>query len=297
MLGALKPPDSAQVIKRLAERKRLTIAAGILCSDGIVICADSEENDYIAKYQAQKIRSFENRLLMSGAGAGPYIDMTFDKLRDALLGNNWPTDAANARCITEGVVCSVYEDHIKAFSDLDKVSMDLVVAIRTGNKHLALVGSCGTATYLSATTEDGPMAGGMVVVGGGRPLYEYWGRWFSLEKLTSEEVSYLNLFIIREVKSAVPGCGGTTYSIGMPIDDSARRSFSISEESLLLAGFPSTVIDALRSCMDSMTDDSAFDRAMERLTQHFRTFRAKLQQQRRLNPLTPLVVRKSEDLP
>lgn len=67
-------------LKQLRYPKRMTIAAGILCSDGIVLCADSEESGYIAKSQRHKIDSFNNSALVVGAGMTDFIKMTTDKL-------------------------------------------------------------------------------------------------------------------------------------------------------------------------------------------------------------------------
>jgi hypothetical protein len=49
------PKPFQQRPKRLSERKSMTIAAGLLCTDGLLICADTEIGG-AAKFEQRKIR-------------------------------------------------------------------------------------------------------------------------------------------------------------------------------------------------------------------------------------------------
>lgn len=299
MLGLSKPPGSVDVIKRLQDRRRLTIAAGILCSDGILVCADSEEADYSAKYHAQKISAFDDRLVMTGAGTGPYIDMTFDKLR-ARFCTNWPKDSDHARASVEHIVYNVHTKHLRDVLTADVAAnnrLDLAIAVKCTNEELTLIGACGTATYIAATSEWGPMASGMVVVGIGRPLFEYWARLFEIDRLTCEEVSYLSMFLIREVKQSVPGCGGSTVSKSLLKKIPTMRTTGVLSEEMLLGGFPKTTVDMLRHCMNVKTeaDDEAFERMLTFYVTGLRSLREAFKQQK--NRLNPLSLRKMLETP
>lgn len=54
----------------------MTIAAGILCSDGIIVCANTEHTGDVNKFQAPKVISIDDRTFLTGAGATDYIPMT-----------------------------------------------------------------------------------------------------------------------------------------------------------------------------------------------------------------------------
>ncbi len=76
--------------ERLRKRRHVTIAIGILCSDGIILCADSQESvDEYSKISRPKV--FELNLLddgvkavLAGAGNSVFIDALRSKLESAL---------------------------------------------------------------------------------------------------------------------------------------------------------------------------------------------------------------------
>src|SRR5262245_42820023 len=63
----------------------MTIAAGFVCRDGIVLCADSQEESSGFKWPVKKLvipRSMmgKTRMMIAGAGFGPAIDATTQKM-------------------------------------------------------------------------------------------------------------------------------------------------------------------------------------------------------------------------
>ena len=83
-----KPPQFTPKTERLPERKRMTIAIGILANDGIVLAADREEGDGYLKTEQGKI-TWKARMTqpmgtcaVTGAGDGPYIDEIASELED-----------------------------------------------------------------------------------------------------------------------------------------------------------------------------------------------------------------------
>src|SRR5271168_1009367 len=64
----------------------MTIAAGFLCSDGVMICADTEITGGV-KYNAQKVRRFQFRVgeyVITGTGNTSYLGMANDMIEAAL---------------------------------------------------------------------------------------------------------------------------------------------------------------------------------------------------------------------
>src|SRR5688500_20129682 len=75
--------------KRTPEVKRMTIAVGIIASDGIVIAADTEESyGSTAKISGNKIllrSSADGDMAISGSGNAYYIDAVAQELEDEFL--------------------------------------------------------------------------------------------------------------------------------------------------------------------------------------------------------------------
>jgi 20S proteasome alpha/beta subunit len=71
--------------KWLPKRKFMTIAAGFVCRDGIVLCADSQESAGDYKWPVKKLVIPKNmmgktRIMIAGAGFGPAIDTATQKI-------------------------------------------------------------------------------------------------------------------------------------------------------------------------------------------------------------------------
>ena len=78
----------------------MTIAAGFICTDGLVVCADGEQTDQTTKYHRSKVFTFGDSLIVTGAGASAHIKMTFDKLCDEYR-TAQPVNVSDARDVAE----------------------------------------------------------------------------------------------------------------------------------------------------------------------------------------------------
>jgi hypothetical protein len=92
----------------------MTMAAGIRCSDGLVVCADTEVTEGVTKSDRTKIWKERDFLIVTGSGTSDYIKMAFDKLAAASR-VNLPNDSDTAREAVETLIHSIYEDHIGGF--------------------------------------------------------------------------------------------------------------------------------------------------------------------------------------
>lgn len=245
----------------------MTIAAGTLCTDGILLCADSETGDYVGKYQRRKIRDYEGfPLFVTGAGTTSYIEMAADTIYDTFRAA-WPENSRDARQKTEEVILDIHSRHISPFydnSDSNRPAMDLVIAVRCSDADLALIGSSGTATFLSSDS---------VSVGSGKHLWEYWAQLFDMTTLPASVASYISLFILREVSDNVPGCGGQVYAVTLPRDENApapHRHFNVEK---VMVGFPKSIVDVLALCVDPRVMDITFEKELEKLVKAIRDLR------------------------
>jgi len=234
-------------------KRPMTIAAGIACADGTLICADSEVSYAPSKRQREKVYSFENHLLLTGSGNGDFMKMAFDKLCDEYKSSR-PVNPSDARQILETLVLKIHQEHIFSFyqaTDPERPSLNLIVASRCKDGRLALVRTRDTAAILVDRYE---------ATGSGEDLFEYWARLFYRSTLTMDLMSYLTLFILREVKSNVMGCGGDSHIVWMPKDENTKVVGRFFTEDMILAGFPDRVVQILVECRDLGVDDKRLER-------------------------------------
>src|ERR1035438_2464283 len=164
-------------IRRLPLRVDMTIAAGILCSDGIIICADTEHTGEVSKFQASKIIPLDEHTVMTGSGTTDYILMAADKLKDELRMAR-PVNPSDARQIVESVVKGIHAEHVFNFfeaSDPNRPFIELIVAARCSGGDLALIKTNNSAARLGTNFE---------FTGSGFPIFEYWCRYFYRDRLT-----------------------------------------------------------------------------------------------------------------
>src|SRR5258708_5249021 len=75
--------------ERLGKRKVVTIAFGVLCVDGIVLCADSQETRIASKINRPKAfdlntQSERIKAVLTGAGDGVFLDALKEKIEACL---------------------------------------------------------------------------------------------------------------------------------------------------------------------------------------------------------------------
>ena len=219
----------------------MTIAAGIVCADGIILCADTEHADDVRKFQAPKIHTIGEHTLLTGAGTTDYIMMAAEKLRDEMKCAQ-PQNASDARDRVEELVHGIYTRHIFSFyevSDPYRPQIQLIVAMRCADGNLALVRTNDSAAILSEKFE---------VSGTGSPIFDYWLRYFYREKLSMEGMAMLALFMLKEVKKVHPACGGTSHIFYLPKVQNAVRGSRLFDDEQLLLGFPDNIVKILSAC-------------------------------------------------
>ena len=223
----------------------MTIAAGVRCTDGIVICADTEHTAGEGRYDRPKIfGNPQGWLLVSGSGWADYIKMAFDKLCERLTEER-PQNPADARKLVERVVLNIYQKNIASVfhvGESNSPEIYLIAGVRCLNGELALIKTTHTSVILSPLYES---------VGIGSNIFEYWAKFFFERQRSMEIVGCFCMFILQEVKNAVPTCGGGTMVSFLPADISTPKvhtSFLPGGEPL--AGFPQTAVNVLLEATD-----------------------------------------------
>lgn len=120
-------PRKLNVPLRLPERKYMTIAAGFVCHDGIVLCADSQEvsGDYkwpVKKLVIPQMMIDKTRIMIAGAGFGPAIDTATQEIISLISMSQWSYEQTIWKI--EGVLREIHEKDLpnhplRAVSDLE----------------------------------------------------------------------------------------------------------------------------------------------------------------------------------
>lgn len=240
----------------------MTIAAGIVCSDGILICADTEHTQGDAKFQRGKVFSEDkDKLIVTGSGDAEFIKVGYDKLANKIR-FKLPADSSEARTLVENATSSLYKH------------TQFIVAIRCANDEIALIKttSFGDGAFLETH---------YAAIGSGVPIFEYWAQYFLFAKpMTLDIASLLMMFMLRETKGAGVGCGGRTEVYKMPRHAGALvRSRSLYDDRDILAGFPQTPIEVLLEAMDLSQPDAVYEERIEKFKKQVMGFRAALKTQ------------------
>ena len=227
------------------EDKSMTIAVGMLCTDGILLCADTEQTLVDSKFQRPKVLRFSDWLLVTGAGSSDYIRMAFDKLCER-FGDEPPASPTDARQTVEKLMLEIHKYHIHPFHQVkhpNPPELSLIVGVRCGDGRTALIKAADTGVGLSEHFE---------VLGMGWHLFEYWAKYFFGTRLPMDVAGYFCLFILREVKDTALACGGSTMVCKIPqIPGTLVSSPTILTDQDVLMGFPQTVVNVLLDCADA----------------------------------------------
>jgi hypothetical protein len=273
----------------------MTIAAGLVCSDGIILCADTEYTQGDSKFNRTKVfQAASNKLIVTGSNAAEYIKVGYDKLSEKLKSSD-PADPLTARAMVEEVISQMYELHIIPFQSVEpNLGVELIVAIRCANNQLALI---KTVNSTAAIQEH------YAVTGYGWHLFEYWSTYFLYKmKLDMEIAAHIAIFILREVKMAGYQCGGSTFISKMPANPAtADKKGYIFKEKHVLADFPQSAIDVLFAAMDLGQTDSYYESKIEEFKASVKELRGYIKRQSQLKSgvytaTSNVAIMRSEDL-
>ena len=126
----------------------MTLVAGWKCRDGLVMAADTEISHGSICFQGHKLAQSHGDydVIVGGAGDGAYIDMTAQKIRDAVNTLSSPT-LADIKGVIESTIYQMYSDHIFKFwavDDRDCPEMALVIGVKDSRKEFGLLATENT---------------------------------------------------------------------------------------------------------------------------------------------------------
>jgi 20S proteasome alpha/beta subunit len=189
----------------------MTIAAGFLCSDGIVLAVDSEYSGNVSKSSGQKIFPIQqnNRFAVSLATAG-HVGMAkravqkFTSLLNARIGTN-PASLDDIQDVMEDALCGVHDKHIYPAPADERATVDfwVLMAVWTPSEQALF------RTDITAVTR----VYGADCIGIGSYLGTYLiDLLCDYSPLMSvEDVKPIAAYIIKSAKEFVSGCGLNTF--------------------------------------------------------------------------------------
>lgn len=184
----------------------MTIAAGFVCSDGVVLCADTLLS---ANYRQQgpKVWLWQGRdgQAVAVAGAGSYILLKLAK--EAIFDRLNRLAKINAKLVkhsvVEPVINSIQTDHVDKATDWDRLhgyGVALLIAVRDKGKTVLY------ETDRRACSEVARFS----CVGTGAPVGNYVSSIFFSPSLSVMWAQVAAAYVIQQTKAYGDDCGGDT---------------------------------------------------------------------------------------
>lgn len=192
----------------------MTIAAGFVCSDGIVLCADSQESAGDYKFPVEKLVTDQSGLFqiaVAGAGAGSLIDMAVGRIIRAFR-QDCPENYYAVEDRIADVLSALYNKEFQLYpfyQEEDRI-IELLVAVKLRGTSKALLYKT-SATAVSEVAEH-------AVIGSGRAvqyqLHKLWRGSEPSHRAITIAVSLLNVagVVLRSV-------GGTGKIVSLSDND------------------------------------------------------------------------------
>jgi len=189
---------------KVREANNMTIAAGFRCSDGIVLCSDSQITAPDGtKYNAQKIFSYSSSEVDAAfafAGVEVFSKMCIERLSRCVLAS----EPSNIEQILRDEALAIHQTYSpQATVSTTDYDLDVLVAVRfrTGNHdELGLYHIEGPAVSPPIRTFD--------CIGIGRTVARQAINSFYKDGLSVQEGSRIAVFCLKQTKDHVDSCGG-----------------------------------------------------------------------------------------
>jgi hypothetical protein len=251
------------------EKKAMTIAAGFRCSDGIVLCADSQITAADGtKYNAEKLIGYSNDdidVIFAFAGVEVFSKMCIERLARRIL----TSEVSNVEQVLRDEVLNIHQIYApQATSSTTEYDLDVLVGIkfRLQNRDvLALFHIEGPAVSPAITTFD--------CIGIGRTVARQAINVFYKPQLSVQEASRVAVHCLQQTKTNVDGCGGPSQIITI-WDDTEDADFQFAGASVpyrmeqefvgeIEQGFTS-LFESLRPVFLSFNTSNPHDRSFEK---------------------------------
>ncbi|MGO9037099.1 MAG: hypothetical protein ACLQKH_03865 [Steroidobacteraceae bacterium] len=239
----------------------MTMAAGFICADGIVVAADSEYTNPSSGGKWSNLKIFEYKranygVVITGAGDATLIRMAADHIDRALKEGD---DLSDIWLTVEAVTSNIAAKCI--FPDPTRPDLFLIVATRMND---------GRKLLLTSDASKVAKVDNFVFVGIGETLGRTLASWLHSTDLATDVTSKIALHITYWVKKHVDGCGQETHVISLK--ESRRRSLTLYEDSFFW-GLNELLQPILIGCLDSKIKDEVFAERLQSFQRNMQAVR------------------------
>jgi hypothetical protein len=203
-LGHTRGHNPANIRKRWV--KRVTVALGYRCSDGLVLCADSEwTHGQSYKTHGTKVAHVQDQaqgfyFAMAGTGSYLFMQKVFDEYADDVQGRP-PQTVADARARFDRKLKQIYVSEIFSIPHWESLDMDaqFLLGIRAG----------GSLAFLSTDTHIVGDAPDSECIGSGGEAASLVTK-MMFRPMTRYEAALVAVYVLWLVKSTSVGVGGAS---------------------------------------------------------------------------------------
>jgi 20S proteasome alpha/beta subunit len=181
----------------------MTIAAGVVCADGVVIAADGEVTHNLVK--TQKVKLFDccalsNDVTIAGAGAGDelFVDVVVQKLREQIDGAT--SDLLDTKRQVERIVLQACQDAWPLYQENNKPDLQLLLGVKAAD-------GMGLLEVHGPLVRSLPEFG---CIGFGTDLAAYKSKNIFIPQLPLDAATPLLIHLVKVVKDNAVYCGGET---------------------------------------------------------------------------------------
>jgi hypothetical protein len=191
--------------------KQMTIAAGFVCNNGVLLCADSEHTDWATKSNSAKVNTFKfegGSVGYAYAGNDSLAISAIQTCQDKLA---TCVDPKKAVGILRGALEGEYRKHVlshPSYSASSELSYSLLLSVRNQDG-VSLYRSHETALQKIETFD---------CIGVGAPFARYLIQPNFAYRPPEDAVLALAVYALKLTKEKVPGCGGMSVFQMMKTD-------------------------------------------------------------------------------
>jgi 20S proteasome alpha/beta subunit len=213
------PAPRPQPLKHKRYARRMTIAAGLLCKDAVLLCADSLYSG-TAKIHDKKADHFEypgGKVVFAVAGNSAYAWSAIKKVKEKLKNVGDPNQTPT---LCERVLAREYRSQIFSHPDREKdwtLPYWILLAFWS-SKH-------GIQLYVTSETSMNPVTA-FECIGAGRDLAQYLIKPAFDDWMEPRAAWHLAAYALKAAKENVDGCGGESLFIILEKDGSIGVSSS-----------------------------------------------------------------------
>ena len=211
--------------KRPLGRKSVTICAGFICTDGLLLTADTEVTVSEGKHDQSKIRRFQfsgGEYVLTGAGSMSFVGMASDMIAAKLYENRgeFLGDSEERKGlffdVVQETILTIHRDHIASYPYQDTppgFALILGVHFKEPDEKLALLYCAGDGGVYWSEAD--------VFEGTGASIAELFSNILCGERLPIDVMRPISIFCLHQAKLGAAGCGGGSHTFTLPTPKSS----------------------------------------------------------------------------